>query len=115
MNKEIKGTKGRKGSKYPPEIRTQAIGMYHNCRGEYTSNVTAARHIANLLGVTSFDTILNWVKQDQIDKGVVKGMTTEEHQEVRRLKREVAELKRANSILKAASIFFAAELDRPQS
>jgi len=68
VNKEIKGTKGKKGSKYPPEIRTQAFEMYHNCRGEYTSNVIAARHIANLLGVTSFDTILNWVKQDQIDK-----------------------------------------------
>jgi transposase len=40
-------------------------------------------------------------------------VTSEESAEVRRLKREVAELRRANEILKAASIFFAAELDRP--
>ena len=42
------------------------------------------------------------------------GVTSEESAEIRRLKREVAELRRANEILKAASIFFAAELDRPQ-
>ena len=53
------------------------------------------------------------VRQAEIDDGARPGVTTEDSAEVKRLKRENAELKRANSILKAASAFFAAELDRP--
>jgi transposase len=45
--------------------------------------------------------------------GSGRGVTSEESAEVRRLRRENAELRRANEILKAASVFFAAELDRP--
>ena len=48
-----------------------------------------------------------------MNTGERQGMTREEHEEVKRLKREVAELRRANEILKTASAFFAAELDRP--
>ena len=42
------------------------------------------------------------------------GVTSEESAELRKLRAEVRELRRANEILKAASVFFAAELDRPQ-
>ena len=52
--------------------------------------------------------------QAEIDDGSRPGVSTEESGELKRLKRENAELKRANGILKAASAFFAAELDRPQ-
>ena len=52
--------------------------------------------------------------QGQVDSGSRAGTTTEESAELKRLKRENAELRRANSILKTASAFFAAELDRPQ-
>jgi len=54
------------------------------------------------------------VRQAQVDSGSRAGTTTEESAELKRLKRENAELRRANSILKTASAFFAAELDRPQ-
>jgi transposase len=54
-------------------------------------------------------------RQDQIDAGARPGTTTEESAELKRLKKENAELKRANDILKAAASFFAAELDRPHT
>ena len=55
-----------------------------------------------------------WCRQAEVDAGKRPGVTTEESAELKRLKRENAELKRANAILRAASTFFAAELDRPQ-
>jgi transposase len=54
-----------------------------------------------------------WVRQAEVDQGSRPGKTTEELAEIRELKKEVAELRRANQILKSASAFFAAELDRP--
>jgi transposase len=65
------------------------------------------------LGVGTPETVRKWVRRSEIDAGSRSGVTTEESAEVRRLKREVAELRRANSILKAAAAFFGAELDRP--
>jgi transposase len=53
------------------------------------------------------------VRQAEVDTGTRVGTSSEESAELRRLRRENAELKRANAILKAASAFFAAELDRP--
>jgi transposase len=61
------------------------------------------------------ETVRKWVRRAEIDGGLRPGVTSEENAEIRRLKREVAELRRANEILKAASAFFAAELDRPAS
>jgi len=55
-----------------------------------------------------------WCRQAAVDSGRRSGVTTEEAAELKRLKRENAELKRANAILRSASAFFAAELDRPQ-
>jgi transposase len=55
-----------------------------------------------------------WVNQDQIDHGEAAGTSTEDSQRIRELEQEVRELRRANAILKSASAFFAAELDRPQ-
>ena len=69
--------------------------------------------VAGLLGVGTPETVRKWVRQAEIDDGARPRVTTEDSAEVKRLKRENAELKRANSILKAASAFFAAELDRP--
>jgi transposase len=65
------------------------------------------------LGVGCFDTVLTWVKQAETDRGERAGVTTEAAAELKRLRRELAEVKRANAILRAASVFFAAELDRP--
>ena len=77
----------------------------------------AIQRVAPLLGIGSAETLRKWVRQAEADAGAaggVGGVGTAESEELRRLRREVAELKRANSILKAASAFFAAELDRPR-
>ena len=68
---------------------------------------------AHLLGVGAPETVRTWVRRAEVDAGRRPGVTTEEAEELKRLKRENAELRRANEILKAASAFFAAELDRP--
>jgi transposase len=57
--------------------------------------------------------VRKWVRRAEVDAGTRPGVTSEESAELRRLKAEVKELRRANEILKAAAGFFAAELDRP--
>jgi transposase len=57
--------------------------------------------------------VRTWVRRAEVDAGARPGVTSEESAELRRLKAEVKELRRANEILKAAAGFFAAELDRP--
>ncbi len=54
------------------------------------------------------------MKQADIDDGLAAGTTSEDAEKIRRLEQENRELRRANEILKRASAFFAAELDRPQ-
>jgi transposase len=82
---------------------------------EYGTRVKTAKHICDLLGIGTTETVLSWVRQSEIDGGERDGMTSDQIEEIRRLKRENVELKRANGILRAASAFFAAELDRPQN
>lgn len=71
--------------------------------------------VAEKVGVGTGETVRKWVRQAETDGGVRPGTASEESEELRRLKRENAELKRANEILKAASAFFAAEIDRPRT
>ena len=104
---------GNTSRRYPPELRQRAVRMFEEVRGEQESEWAAMRRVAELLGITSTETVRKWVRQAQVDDGARAGTTSEESAEVKRLKRENAELRRANSILKAASAFFAAELDRP--
>jgi transposase len=80
---------------------------------QHESEWAAMTEVARLLGVGTAETVRKWVRQTQIDAGSRAGTTTEESAELKKLKREVAELRRANAILKTASAFFAAELDRP--
>jgi transposase len=102
-------------SKYPRELRERAVRMVGEAveRGDYPSEFEAIRTIAVKLGIGSTETLRKWVRQGEVDDGVRPGRTTQELAEIRELKREVAELRRANEILKSASAFFAAELDRP--
>ncbi|MGC4957773.1 hypothetical protein ACLQ2P_31630 [Actinomadura citrea] len=82
-------------------------------RPGYPSEWSAMKAVAAKLGVTSTETVRSWVRRTEVDPGARPGTTTEESAELKRLKRENAELRRANEILKAAAGFFAAELDRP--
>jgi transposase len=87
--------------------------MVAEVRPEYDTEWSAMKAVAAKLGIGTTETLRKWVRQEQIDTGARPGVTTDESAQVKALKKEVAELKRANEILKAASAFFAAELDRP--
>jgi transposase len=94
-------------------LKERAVRMVAELREDHESEWAAMTRVSELLGVGRAETVRKWVRQDQVDSGTRPGTTTEESAEVRRLERENAELRRANSILKAAAAFFGAELDRP--
>jgi transposase len=98
---------------YPPELRERAIRMVRELEPEYPSQWAALEAVATKLGVGTPETVRKWLRRYEVNRGERPGTTDMEHEEIKRLKREVAELRRANEILKAASTFFAAELDRP--
>jgi transposase len=70
------------------------------------SKLTARRAVGTLLDINPA-TLRNWVEREEIDSGARPGVTTEASDELKALRREVAELRRANEILKTASAFFA--------
>lgn len=88
--------------------------MVAEIRADHESEWAAMTQVATLLGVGTPETIRKWCRPAEVDGGERVGVTTEESAELKRLKRENAELRRANAIPKSASVFFAAELDRPQ-
>lgn len=94
-------------SKYPIELRERAVRMVVESRSEYGSEYEAIRSIAGKFGITSPESLRKWVRQAEVDGGVRPGRTSEEIAEIKQLKKEVAELRRANEILKSASAFFA--------
>jgi len=98
---------------YPRELRERAVRLVAEHRGDYETEYAAIRSVAAKLGIASPESLRKWVRRAEVDSGQRPGVTSEESAEIRRLRREVAELRRANEILKAASAFFAAELDRP--
>jgi transposase len=104
----------RRSSNYPKELRERAVGMVAEIRSEYSSEWAAMESVASKLGIGSAQTVHNWVRKARVDAGQRPGVTSDESAELRKLKAENRELRRANEILKAASAFFAAELDRPQ-
>ncbi len=97
--------------KYPDELRERAVRLVLDVAQEAGSVSKACRRIGQQLGINP-DTLRGWVKQEQIDSGQRPGVTTAEAARVRQLEKENAELRRANAILRTASAFFAAELDR---
>ena len=100
-------------SKYPPELKERAVRLVFESKDEYSSEFEAIRSIAAKLGIGSSETLRKWVRRAEVDGGTRPGKTSAEIAEIRALKKEVSELRRANEILKSASAFFAAELDRP--
>lgn len=98
---------------YSPQFKERALRMMDDHRRvEETSVWEAATATGEKLGISPY-TLRGWSRQARRDAGVEEGPTSADLEELKRLRREVKELKRANEILKSASEFFAAELDRP--
>jgi transposase len=104
---------GRASKNYPRELRERAVAMVREVQADYPSEYAAIDAVAKKLGIGSAETLRKWIRQEQIDTGSRPGVTSQESADLRKLRAEVRELRRANEILKAASAFFAAELDRP--
>jgi transposase len=98
---------------YPKDVRDRAVRLVLEHCEQYETEYEAIKSIAVKLGIGLAETLRKWVRQAEIDSGKRPGTTIEESAEIRRLRRDNAELRRANEILKAASAFFAAEIDRP--
>src|SRR5690554_6343004 len=101
-------------SKYDSETREQIIRMLQERRAEAPGESQRAsfRRLRELMGIP-IDTMRGRVTRAEVDAGSRPGLTSTDNEEIKRLKKENAELKRANEILKTASAFFAAaELDR---
>ncbi|MFI7431745.1 IS3 family transposase [Micromonospora sp. NPDC049836] len=90
---------------YPQELRERAVRMVAEVRPNYESDWAAITAVAARLGIGTAETLRKWVRQAQVDDGRRPGVTSEESAELKRLRRENAELRRANEILKAASGF----------
>jgi transposase len=99
-----------KRGRYPQELRERAVRLVREHRAEYPSEWAAIQSVAGKLGVGT-EALRLWLRRDQVDQGQRPGITTAERERIRELERENRELRRANEILKAASAFFARELD----
>ncbi len=96
--------------KYPEELRERAVMMVFEVRERDGKGRGELARVARQLGVHP-EALRTWVRQAEIDGGIRPGTTTEESRRIAELERENRELRRANEILKAASAYFARELD----
>jgi len=104
----------RRPQKYPDELRERAVRMVLEIREQTGEKHGAVARVAKQLGVGT-ESLRGWVNRAEVDSGRRPGTSTADAQRIVELEREVRELRRANDILKAASIFFATELDgRPK-
>lgn len=87
--------------------------MVAEVRPQYPSQWAAITAVAGMLGIGSSETLRTWIRRSEIDAGQRPGVTADLAAENKKLRQDIAELRRANEILKAAAIFFGAELDRP--
>jgi transposase len=97
--------------RYPAELRERAIRLVFETVAERGDRHGAVTRVAGQLGIGP-ESLRLWVRQAEIDRGARGGLTTEERERMKVLERENRELRRANEILKAAAVFFGAELDR---
>ena len=97
-------------SRYSPELRERAVRMVNDNRADYPSEWAAFTAISKLFGMSP-ETLRTWVRRAAVDTGARPGITSDERARLKQLERENKDLRRANAILKDASIFFATELD----
>jgi transposase len=96
--------------RYPAEVRERAVRLVFEHQGEHETQWAAITSIAEKFGMSA-ETLRKWVRQAEVDGGRRPGVTSAEAERIKELERENRELRRANEILKAASAFFARELD----
>ena len=96
--------------KYPEELRERAVKMVLEIREREGKGRGEVARVARQLGVHR-EALRGWVRQAEIDGGTRPGTTSEDARRIAELERENRELRRANEILKAASAYFARELD----
>jgi transposase-like protein len=99
--------------RYSDEEKAQAVRLVRQLRVELGTEHGTIQRIADQLGY-GVESVRKWVAQADVDAGAKPGVTSAEAARVKALEQEVKELRRANAILRSASAFFAAELDRPQ-
>ena len=98
--------------RYSPEVRERAVRLVFDLQKEEQSQWAAIQSVSRKLGCTA-ETLRFLVRQRERDQGLRAGLSSDDREELKQLKKENRELQRANEILRKASAYFAqAELDR---
>ena len=98
-------------TRYPSELKERAVRMVLDLRRTDPNDKGVVSRVARQLGVGT-ESLRTWVTRAEIEEGQRPGVTEAERSELKELRKEVKELRRANDILQAAASFFGAELDR---
>jgi transposase len=96
--------------RYPPELKERAVRMVAETIAMEGQSLGVITRVARQLGIGS-ESLRSWVRQAEVDRGERAGVTSEDRRRIAELERENRELRRANAILKEASVLFASELD----
>jgi transposase len=99
-----------RSSRHPREVRERAVTLVLESQADYGSQWEAIVSVAGKVGASA-ESLRRWVRQAEVDAGHRSGTSSADAEALRGLRRENRELRRANEILKAASVFFARELD----
>jgi transposase len=99
--------------RYPPEVKERAVQLVLTTMKQQGERHGVVTRLARQLDIGP-ETLRNWVRQAEVDNGDRPELTTDERRRIAELEKENRELRRANQILKEASVFFAQELDRPR-
>jgi transposase len=95
---------------HPAELRERAVQMVFELRAETGNARGSIARVGHRLGINT-ETLRSWVNKAEVNSGQRPGTTTDDRKRIAELERENRELRRANEILKAASAYFARELD----
>ena len=108
-----KSTSGKpRQRRYWPEEKARAVRLVRQLRKELGMTHGTVQRVADQIGC-GVESLRTWVKQADVDEGIEAGLTRADAARIKELEQENRELRRANDLLKRASAFFAAELDRP--
>lgn len=91
-------------------VKERALRMFSDHRQDYPSDTALAEAVAKKLGIGR-ETARRWLIQADVNAGARPGVTSSEAEEIKKLKAENRRLREDNEILRAATVFFAGELD----